>query len=332
MPLGDAVGAGNLDRLRRAWSRDTASTVVPLQYVSAATLIKLLGQLRHQAGRGPRRHHPQPAAHSRQRAGAAHRRRYRAELRRGLDARPVRRRSIRSRTAIPNLSLPNSRKSSTPAKAGSATRSSNSSRSARMNADSGRHPQAGPAEGSGNWIRRLDSADTMRTGVHVYHVKYGEARQIARVLNDMFVGAAGPATWTAPQTRSRPAPAWPRRSSGDRLSGQSAARRAASARGQAGAGGSDARSGFGATQPALGRDRKRDGGCIPGSTAAALRRRTCDPAQRSDYCRYRQQFAPHLREPGKLSASSSAPGADSIARNCRSRSTPPSPRSRSTTI
>ena len=40
------------------------------------------------------------------------------------------------------------------------------------------------------WIRRLDRADTTRNSVHVYRVKYGEARQIARVLTDMFGGAS----------------------------------------------------------------------------------------------------------------------------------------------
>src|SRR5215469_8841332 len=40
------------------------------------------------------------------------------------------------------------------------------------------------------WIKRLDRADTARTSVHVYRVKYGEARQIARVLTEMFVGGA----------------------------------------------------------------------------------------------------------------------------------------------
>src|SRR5262249_32158585 len=42
-----------------------------------------------------------------------------------------------------------------------------------------------------NWIKRLDASDTNRNGVHVYHVKYGEARQLARVLNDIFVGGGG---------------------------------------------------------------------------------------------------------------------------------------------
>ncbi len=40
------------------------------------------------------------------------------------------------------------------------------------------------------WIKRLDHADTERTSVHVYQVKYGDARQIARVLNDMFTGGS----------------------------------------------------------------------------------------------------------------------------------------------
>jgi general secretion pathway protein D len=41
------------------------------------------------------------------------------------------------------------------------------------------------------WIKRLDHADTARNSVHVYRVKYGEARQIARVLSAMFVGGSG---------------------------------------------------------------------------------------------------------------------------------------------
>src|SRR5258707_10030391 len=40
------------------------------------------------------------------------------------------------------------------------------------------------------WIKRLDHADTARTSVHVYRVKYGEARQIARVLTEMFTGGS----------------------------------------------------------------------------------------------------------------------------------------------
>jgi general secretion pathway protein D len=40
------------------------------------------------------------------------------------------------------------------------------------------------------WIKRLDRSDTTSTAVHVYKVKYGEAKQIARVLTDMFGGGS----------------------------------------------------------------------------------------------------------------------------------------------
>jgi general secretion pathway protein D len=38
------------------------------------------------------------------------------------------------------------------------------------------------------WITRLDSSDTAQNGVRVYRVRYGDARQLAALLNDMFVG------------------------------------------------------------------------------------------------------------------------------------------------
>jgi len=41
------------------------------------------------------------------------------------------------------------------------------------------------------WISRLDSSDTVQNGVRVYRVRYGDARQLAVLLNDMFVGRRG---------------------------------------------------------------------------------------------------------------------------------------------
>jgi general secretion pathway protein D len=41
------------------------------------------------------------------------------------------------------------------------------------------------------WINRLDASQTAETGVKVYRVRYGDARQLARLLNDIFVGGAG---------------------------------------------------------------------------------------------------------------------------------------------
>jgi general secretion pathway protein D len=40
------------------------------------------------------------------------------------------------------------------------------------------------------WIKRLDSSQVTSTGVKVYRVRYGDARQIARLLNQLFVGGS----------------------------------------------------------------------------------------------------------------------------------------------
>ena len=47
------------------------------------------------------------------------------------------------------------------------------------------------------WIRRLDTADPTRVAVHVYRVKYGEARQLARVLSEIFAGGSSGSFETA---------------------------------------------------------------------------------------------------------------------------------------
>ena len=39
-----------------------------------------------------------------------------------------------------------------------------------------------------NWIRRLDGSSTAAIGVKVYHVRHGEARYLAQLLNEMFLG------------------------------------------------------------------------------------------------------------------------------------------------
>jgi general secretion pathway protein D len=41
------------------------------------------------------------------------------------------------------------------------------------------------------WIARLDKTDTASSGVKVYRVKYGDAKQLAGLLNDIFIGHSG---------------------------------------------------------------------------------------------------------------------------------------------
>jgi len=39
-----------------------------------------------------------------------------------------------------------------------------------------------------NWIRRLDGSNTAAIGVKVYHVRHGDAKHLAQLLNEMFLG------------------------------------------------------------------------------------------------------------------------------------------------
>ena len=41
------------------------------------------------------------------------------------------------------------------------------------------------------WISRLDKSAVASTGVKVYRVKYGDARQMAALLSNMFTGGGG---------------------------------------------------------------------------------------------------------------------------------------------
>jgi general secretion pathway protein D len=50
------------------------------------------------------------------------------------------------------------------------------------------------------WIKRLDTSSTNRTGVHVYRVNYGEAKQVAKVLNDIFVGGGSGGSFDTPSS------------------------------------------------------------------------------------------------------------------------------------
>jgi general secretion pathway protein D len=95
------------------------------------------------------------------------------------------------------------------------------------------------------WIKRLDQTDTARSGVRVYHVKYGEARQMARILNEVFTGGSSASADTADnQVAPGSGLTSTGSSSGDRLAS------ASQSQSQSGFGGKQA--GFGATGSGLG--------------------------------------------------------------------------------
>jgi general secretion pathway protein D len=91
---------------------------------------------------------------------------------------------------------------------------------------------------TGTWISRLDASSLAATGVKVYKVRYGEARQIARLLSEMFVGAGRGGTGQDATDALAPGSGASGAASQDRLSGGTGAQ------GQAGQGGFG-QSGFG---------------------------------------------------------------------------------------
>ena len=55
-----------------------------------------------------------------------------------------------------------------------------------------------------NWIKRLDNSEIATTGVKVYRVRYGDARNLAKILNDMFIGTSSSATLDATTNQLAP--------------------------------------------------------------------------------------------------------------------------------
>ena len=73
------------------------------------------------------------------------------------------------------------------------------------------------------WIHRLDNSETASTGVKVYRVRYGDARQIARLLNDIFLGGGGGGSLDTAANQIAPGAGLSGQSTFDRLTGASQA-------------------------------------------------------------------------------------------------------------
>ena len=71
------------------------------------------------------------------------------------------------------------------------------------------------------WINRLDNSETASTGVKVYRVRYGDARQIARLLNDIFLGSGGGGALDTAANQIAPGAGLSGMSTFDRLTGAS---------------------------------------------------------------------------------------------------------------
>jgi general secretion pathway protein D len=196
MPQGDAVGAGTADASDRM-TPGYGITVVPLQYVSAQTVIKLVesfaakqGMIRADTGRNLILIQ-----------GSGSERRNTVDLVLSFDADFLKGQSVGVfpvQNSNPSPIIAELEKIVDSGEGGMTQNLIKFQSIARMNAVLAvtRRPEL--LKRVETWIRRLDTTNSGRSAVHVYRVKFGDSRQIARVLNDVFGAGGTPGSSTSP--------------------------------------------------------------------------------------------------------------------------------------
>ncbi len=203
IPLGDAVGAGNLDTAEARAEPGYGVSAVPLRYVSASTLIKLLDSFATKPGTV----RADTTRNMLLIQGSGAERKAAIDTVLGFDVDWMRGQSVGVfpvRFTSPEPIITELEKIMDSGDGGLSQNIVKFQPVARLNAILVVTRKPNLLRTAETWIKRLDAADTARTGVHVYQVKYGEARQLARVLNDVFVGGGGsfdtPANQVAPRS------------------------------------------------------------------------------------------------------------------------------------
>jgi len=245
-PLGDAVGAGRVDAAASSPEPGYGVSVVPLQFVSAPTLLKLMdsfatkpGMVRADATRNLLLIQ-----------GSGAERRTAVDTALSFDLDWMRGQSVGIFPVVnsgPEPIIAELEKIVDSGENGLSQSMIKFQPVGRLNAILVVSKKPALLQTAATWIKRLDRSDSTRTSVHVYRVKYGDARQIARVLTDMFGGGASSGSLLDSADNQIAPGSGSSGSAGDRLSLNSAANSPASSSGGfASRSGSGTSSGFGA--------------------------------------------------------------------------------------
>ncbi|HLX14220.1 MAG TPA: type II secretion system secretin GspD [Bradyrhizobium sp.] len=188
-PLGDAVGGGRVDAAAASPEPGYGVSIVPLQYVSAQTLLKLMDSFATKPGmvRGDTTRNLLLIQ------GTGAERRAAVDTALSFDVDWMRGQSIGVFPVVSSGPEPIIAELEKIVDSGENGLSQNLIKFqpvARLNAIMVVSKKPALLRTAATWIKRLDRADSSRTSVHVYRVKYGDARQIARVLNEMFGGGS----------------------------------------------------------------------------------------------------------------------------------------------
>jgi general secretion pathway protein D len=188
-PVGDAVGAGHVDSAPNSPEPGYGVSVVPLQFVSAQTMLKLMDSFATKPG-------VVRADTTRNLLliqGTGPERRTAVETATGFDVDWMRGQSIGLfpvTNSGPEPIIAELEKIVDSGENGLSQNMIKMQPVARLNAIMVVAKKPALLRTVETWIKRLDRSDSTRTSVHVYKVKYGEAKQIARVLTDMFGGGS----------------------------------------------------------------------------------------------------------------------------------------------
>jgi general secretion pathway protein D len=216
-PLGDAVGAGRVDQAGASPEPGFGVSVVPLQYVSAQTLLKLMDSFATKAGTV----RADTTRNLLLIQGTGAERRTAVDTALSFDVDWMRGQSVGIFPVSSGTPAPIIAELEKIVDSGENGLSQNVVKFqpiARLNAIMVVSKRPDMLRMAATWIKRLDREDTARTTVHVYRVKYGEARQIARLLTDMFIGGSASSLLDSADNQIAPGSGSSSTSSGDRLS------------------------------------------------------------------------------------------------------------------
>jgi general secretion pathway protein D len=239
VPAADALGSGRLETAERS-EAGFGITVVPLQHVSAAALAKLLDSFATK----PNTLRIDPARNLVLIQGSGTDRRAAAETVLSFDADWMRGQSVGLfpvRNSAPDVVISELEKIMDSGEGGLSQTLVKLQPIARQNAIMVIASKPALLRAAGTWIARLDKSDTTSTGVKVYHVRYGDARQIAALLNDIFGGGRQGGALDSPSNQIAPGGGFSTTSSGPGLLQQGGGLSIPSARQQPGQSSADSR-------------------------------------------------------------------------------------------
>jgi general secretion pathway protein D len=189
MPAGEAIGTGQVDKLATA-QPGYGITVIPLRYTSAQTIIKLVDGFAAKPGLM----RADAARNILILQGSGTERRNALDIAASFDVDWMRGQAVGVfpvRNGTPEPMIAELEKIMDSGEAGLSQGMIKFQPVARMNAILvvSRKPEY--LKTAGQWIERLDQSSTAGTNLRVYRLRYGDARKIAALLNDVFVGRGG---------------------------------------------------------------------------------------------------------------------------------------------